>query len=223
MIKAVYSSEAGESGNAGSVSERISERYGIPPTEVEALLKGTKPIPQGEPHPMTMGALMGKEQSTQTMATGDNNKWNPTATLGMILGILGILSLVVAILLIARWRGGPDHPPMIRMADMPDHAVVTPAPPYAAPRVDTAKATVDSSAKNVLQPRVDVVIEPSELVPENAKPKKLTAKRAPTVKHFATSNSIEAQERLAEMRAEGNKKARVQRITKNGVTLYQVK
>jgi len=40
---------------------------------------------------------------------------------------------------------------------------------------------------------------------------------------LSTTSSFSAQEKLAELKADGNKNAKIQRVTKNGVTLYQVK
>jgi hypothetical protein len=40
---------------------------------------------------------------------------------------------------------------------------------------------------------------------------------------LSTTSSFSAQEKLAELKADGNNKAKIQRVTKNGVTLYQVK
>jgi hypothetical protein len=40
---------------------------------------------------------------------------------------------------------------------------------------------------------------------------------------FRTSNSMEAEEKLAEMRADGRSNAKIKTIKKNGVTLYEVK
>lgn len=212
MKKAVYSPEAAEPASSESVADRISERYGIPKAEVEALLGGNKPIPTGEAHPMTMGALMNKQQQPIEPMTQDN-KWHPIAMLGMVLGILGILALGAAIILILKWNGHLATP------EMAAEHTVAPAPS----RVDSTSQAPDTAPNFVIQD--SMTLEEMEAMPhEEAKPAKQQVKRkAPMRRHYTTSNNLEAQERLAEMRAEGNRRAKIQRITKGGVTLYQVR
>lgn len=213
MAKALYRPDGAEAGNSGSVANRISERYGIPPEEVEALLVGKKPIPSGEPHPMTMGAVMKKEQPRELM-TSQNNKWHPIVMLGMVLGILGILALGAATILIIKWDGHIATPEIAAKQEMS-----TPSLP---PRAEPAQLP-DTTANFVVQDSM-TLDQLEALQNEQQKVAKKTPKRrAVTSRHYTTSNSIEAQERLAELRAEGNKRARIQRTQKGGVTMYQVR
>ena len=133
--------------------------------------------------------------------------------LGMVLGILGILALGAAIILILKWNGHLATPEMAT-----EHATA-PAPT----RADSTAHATDTAPNFVIQD--SMTLEEMEAMPhEEPKPTKQPIKRkAPAKRHYTTSNNLEAQERLAEMRAEGNQRARIQRITKGGVTLYQVR
>lgn len=184
--------------------ERVSNRYGIPKNEIEALIAG-KPLGKREPHPLTMGALMDKKQQTDSTMYDEKQSWSPVAVLGTILGVIGILSLIVLLVFIMRTpkKTDPLAKQEIATPGAPT-AELTPAPPP----IDTLAATPE-------------VTPPTE--EEVEKPKPTPKRKQVAARSFlTTSNSLEAEEKLAELRAEGNRKAKINISSKNGVTTYKV-
>jgi hypothetical protein len=186
--------------------ERVSNRYGIPKEEVEALIGG-KPVAQSKPHPLTMGALMdnGPKQKEREMS-GEKQLWSPIAVLGAILGVISILSLIVLLVFIMR---APKRPEMAIIPRM--DTIATPAPISRPAEVPPAvvQDTIASTPVSV------------EVVKPALKP---ATKRTPlqSKTYLTTTNSLEAEEKLAELRAEGNHKAKINISSKNGVTTYKV-
>ena len=178
--------------------ERVSNRYGIPKSEVEALIAG-KPIDKSEPHPLTMGVLMDKQQ-TDVYMHDEKQSWSPIAVLGAILGVIGILSLIVLLVFIMRTPKKPE-PVVVRQE------IATPAP-------------VTAEVNPVLPP-IDTIA--SAQLPASDKPKAAPKKKQVSSRSYlTTTNSLEAEEKLAELRAEGNRKAKINISSKNGVTTYKV-
>lgn len=186
---------------------RVSKKYGIPPEEVEALLGG-RPVRTSEPHPLTMGALMeNANKAKNAMNENERNSWSPVAVLGAILGIAGIMSLIVLLVFLTRW----GHHPMPKMALRDTIIMQAPPPPMPPPpRPDTAMTSAPSQA------------EPQALPEAEKKPASVThtSVRKP---YLSTTSSIEAEERLAELRAEGNRKAKIVRRTHAGITFFDVR
>ncbi len=183
--------------------ERVSNRYGIPKNEIEALIAG-KPLGKREPHPLTMGALMDKKQTNPIMHD-EKQSWSPVAVLGTILGVIGILSLIVLLVFIMRTpkKTEPVAKQEIATPGAPS-AELTPAPPP----IDTTATTSE-------------VTPPAE--EQAVKPKPAPKRRQVVARSYlTTSNSLEAEEKLAELRAEGNRKAKINISSKNGVTTYKV-
>ncbi|HEY6172038.1 MAG TPA: hypothetical protein VIX80_07265 [Candidatus Kapabacteria bacterium] len=177
--------------------ERVSSRYGIPQNEVEALIAG-KPIDKSEPHPLTMGVLMDKQQ-TDVYMHDEKQSWSPIAVLGAILGVIGILSLIVLLVFIMRTPKKPE-------AVVARQEIATPAP---------------VTEVNPVLPPIDTIA--SAAPPTSDKPKAAPKKKQVSSRSYlTTTNSLEAEEKLAELRAEGNRKAKINISSKNGVTTYKV-
>ena len=186
--------------------ERVSNRYGIPKSEVEALIAG-KPLGKTVPHPLTMGALMDKQQTDLHMHD-EKQSWSPIAVLGAILGVIGILSLIVLLVFIMRTPKKSE--PILAKQE-----IATPAP-----------ATEPVEAKPVFLP-IDTVapvpVEPLSSEPVSDKPKATPKrKQVSSRSYLTTTNSLEAEEKLPELRAEGNRKAKINISSRNGVTTYKV-
>ncbi len=217
----VFSPDSG-SGSGSEPVKRLAERYGIPEKDVEALLYGSR-APKGE----ALGFDINEKSMAEDFRPGYGTPpprqswWSPLNVLSVIVGVLGIMALTIILISVLQRGRNNFHqfgntmppPPMI----MPHNA------PYPA-QADTASAPARNMGMNDKQ---DDVPSPSSRNEIEAKP---TPKRhhASAARHssgggFSTSNSIEAQERLAEMRADGNSKAKIREKTKNGVTTYNVK
>lgn len=176
-------------------AQKISERYGVPKEEVDAIITN-RPIQPGAPHPMTMGSLMkDSHTSTGSYMTQPHSRWSPAAIVGIVLGILGILAIATLLVYILR------EPRKVEVVMQEPPAEVIP------PEPDT------------------VFIEPiAEPAPEPAPaPKPAVRRRTAPAPVLSTSNSLEAEERLAELKAAGNSKARITRVTRGGTTIYQVR
>jgi hypothetical protein len=186
--------------------ERVSNRYGIPKNEVEALIAG-KPLGKSEPHPLTMGVLMDKQQTDLHMHD-EKQSWSPIAVLGTILGVIGILSLIVLLVFIMRAPKRPE-PVIVRQE------IATPAPMPVPVEAKPTLPPVDTIASAPVEPPT---AEPAPAV-RKATPKK---KQVSSRSYLTTTNSLEAEEKLAELRAEGNRKAKINISSKNGVTTYKV-
>lgn len=186
--------------------ERVSNRYGIPKNEIEALIAG-KPVRKIEPHPLTMGALMDKPQTDSHM-NDEKQSWSPIAVLGAILGVIGILSLIVLLVFIMRTPKRSE--PILAKQEVPT----------------TAPAIEPVEAKPVLPPIDTVSPIPVESTPSESvsdKPKATPKRKQVSQRSYlTTTNSLEAEEKLAELRAEGNRKAKINISSKNGVTTYKV-
>jgi len=186
--------------------ERVSNRYGIPKSEVEALIAG-KPLGKSKPHPLTMGALMDKQQTDLHMHD-EKQSWSPIAVLGAILGVIGILSLVVLLVFIMRTPKKPE--PVLAKQE-----IATPAPVPDPVEAKPLLPPVDTIAPTPIEPPAP---ETATATPKAAPKKKQVSSRS----YLTTTNSLEAEEKLAELRAEGNRKAKINISSKNGVTTYKV-
>lgn len=210
-----YSPEAGSSGSSEPV-KRLAERYHIPEKDVEALLYGSR-APKSE----ALGSDTQRKSMADEFRSGygappqKQSGWSPINILSAIVGVLGIMALTIILVAVINRHEpyhmgeGMHHPPMPMMAP----------PPPAPIMPDTSSR---SSSMNEKQDEVPPPAESSN--PETkpaAKPHHRAASHASS--GFSTSNSVEAQERLAEMRADGNSKARIRQSTKNGVTIYSIK
>lgn len=183
--------------------ERVSSRYGIPKGEIEAFIEG-KPLDKSEPHPLTMGVLMDKQQ-TDVYMHDEKQSWSPIAVLGAILGVIGILSLIVLLVFIMRTPKKPELA-TVRQEIATPAPIAEPTKPIVPP-VDT-----------IVPVPVEPLVQPSPDKPTVAPKKKQVSSRS----YLTTTNSLEAEEKLAELRAEGNRKAKINISSKNGVTTYKV-
>src|SRR5688572_27722252 len=95
--------ERTEEGHQRSETARkISERYGVPKEEVEAIIADRRLQP-GKPHPMTMGSLMKDSYTTSgSYMTQPQSRWSAAAIVGIVLGILGILAIATLLVFILR-------------------------------------------------------------------------------------------------------------------------
>lgn len=204
---------------SGGASKRLSERYGIPQDEVKKLLYGAN-----APTPTASDVLSNDSGGTPMPITEKNNRWNPVSILGALLGVIGVLSLIVAIIVLQ--RNGPELPWEFHHT-MP-HDMVQSMPPEAVMPAPEAPKTMDSCC---MKPNETSTSQSNTEAPVNDEaeaPKPVTKKTHHSMHHqtpkgFATSNSMEAEEHLAELRAEGNSKAQIRSSTKNGVTTYSVR
>jgi len=186
---------------ASETALKISERYGVPPQEVDAIIMD-RPVQAGTPHPMTIGALMkDTDKSKGSRMAQQQSRWNPATVVGTVLGILGILAIITLLVFLLRWNKEPKKEVVV-VPDTTQDIVAAP------PRLDSI-------------PEEPIVEEAPEPVPP---PKPVVRRRrtapAPVL---STSNSLEAEERLAELKAAGNTKARIVRVNRRGTTLYQVR
>jgi cytoskeletal protein RodZ len=202
MLRIQYAPD--ERSGSNDASKRLAERFGIPEEEVKKLLtpKSNEPAPLPKIEPI----IMNQNRDTRS-------GWNAISTLGALLGIVGILSLIVVIMMMMNHhheRMMVEHIPPPPSAVLPTPA---PAPPAAATMPDSC--CTPSSAQTTEESKTE---EPKPQTP--AKPKRKVSRQSSAYK---TSNSMEAEERLAELRAEGNSKAKITTTKKNGVLMFEVK
>ena len=209
--------------NSGTTEpvKRLADRYNIPEKDVEALLYGSR-APKGEAlGSHNKGKSMAEEFRSNYGGPPRQNGWSPINVLSAIVGILGILALTIILISVIQRHNyhmgdGMPHPP-------PPMTGPNPPPPVMS---DTAAAK--SAAMNTKQDEVPPPAATNEIETKSApKAHRSTINRLRIRGYassgFSTSNSIEAQERLAEMRAEGNSRAKIHGKSKNGVTMYDVR
>ncbi|HET9135811.1 MAG TPA: hypothetical protein VFO76_04175 [Candidatus Kapabacteria bacterium] len=201
MLRIQYAPD--ERSGSNDASKRLAERFGIPEEEVKKLItpKPNEPAPLPKIEP-----IMKQNRDTRS-------GWNAISTLGALLGIVGILSLIVVIMMLMNHhheRMIVEHIPPPPVLPTPAPA---PAPPAAAPMPDSCCTPAQAQATEEPKPETQ------------AAPKHKVSRRSGTSKTSAykTSNSMEAEERLAELRAEGNSKAKITTTKKNGVLMFEVK
>ena len=225
MKEQILLSPEGDKGSGnGETVRRLAERYGIPERDVEALLYGSR-APKSE----AMGSDMKEKSMAEDFRPGyrgmspqRDTGWSPLNVLSAILGILGIVAIIAMVMMFAMRNRREDFEgnripgtstPM--MATKPnsvgikDSACCTPKKEAAAMNTVPDDDSMQGMSEETSNPK------PS--------PKKHKAAHHHSASGFTTPNSIEAQEHLAEMRAEGNSKARIRQSTKNGITVYSVK
>jgi hypothetical protein len=206
-----FSPDASDSPGSGEPVKRLSERYNIPEKDVEALLYGSR-APKGE-----LGGSSTKDKTMPEIHNtnyGPNRGWSPLTVISLVLGILGIMALSI-ILFHMLHHERHEFPPRFG-GNMPPQMM--PAP-YPQPQpTDTVRTPSPAMNQAPEEPRPEVRYPYSE----NPAPRK-THRPSTTSSGFSTSNSIEAQEKLAEMRADGNTKARIRSTKRNGVTIYNVR
>jgi hypothetical protein len=185
---------------ASETALKISERYGVPPAEVDAIIMD-RPVQPGTPHPMTMGALMkDTDKSKGSRMAQPQSRWNPATVVGTVLGILGILAIVTLLIFILRWDKEPKKAEVVAVKDTVFVAVAS--------SLDTLPTIQDSDIEPAPMPTTKPIVR---------------RRRTAAAPLLSTSNSLEAEERLAELKAGGNTKARIVRVNRRGTTLYQVR
>jgi hypothetical protein len=198
--------------------KRLASRYNIPEKDVEALLYGSR-APKSEASGSDIkGKSMADEFRSNYGAPQKQSGWSPVNVLSAIVGVLGIMALTIILISVihrnSMYHMGGGMPPPPMMAPNPPHPAMLDSSSSAARREGTAMADKQEDAQ---KPSMTNEAESNPA----AKPHyRIIRHSSPG---FSTSNSVEAQERLAEMRADGNTKARVRQKTKNGVTIYNVK
>lgn len=203
---------------SSGASKRLSDRYGIPEGEVQNLLYGKTATPAADAPANPRG-----EPRMPTMVE-KNNRWNPVSILGALLGVVGVLSLVVAIMLLQRDRA-PELPTTYTRHMPPEMSQTPPPPPAEATPAPGDHMMMDSCC---MPPKDKAANEMKSEEPNSEAPKATPKKAHRSVHHaapkgFQTTNSMEAEEHLADLRAEGNSKAKIHTTTKNGVTTYTVR
>lgn len=217
-----YSPDAMGNSETTEPVKRLANRYNIPEKDVEALLYGSR-APKGVAlGSHNKGKSMADEFRSNYNAPAPQSGWSPVNVLSAIVGVLGILALAIILIHVLQrnkfnhTEGGMMSTPPSTTASNPPHPAIQ----------DTTAAKSTS------------VNEKPDGVPSPATTNEIDTKPAPKLKQralrhsstfsssssgFSTSNNLEAQERLAEMRADGNTKARIRGRSKNGVTIYSVR
>jgi len=212
-----YSPDAETNTGSNQPVKRLAERYNIPEKDVEALLYGSR-APKSEALGSDMkGKSMADEFRSNYNAPPRQSGWSPINVLSAIVGVLGIMALTIILISVLqrhnynRMADGMMHPPP---------PIIIPNPPHPA-----MQDTSSSAPKNTSSNEQDDVPPPATTNEINSKP---TLKSHSHIERhsspgFSTSNSVEAQEHLAEMRADGNSRAKIHQSSKNGVTIYSVR
>jgi hypothetical protein len=191
---------------SGSAGKRLSDRFGIPEREVNDLLYGrqqqaadTNPLPKGELRMPT--------------PTPDSHRWGPASVLGALLGIAGILSLVTLMMVIFHHHREMDRADRVYMPP----PVMQP-PPEALPQPSPGSpAIVPSPNPQASEPSSPSVDQGKDV---QTTPKKKVHHQS---KGYSTTSNMDAEEHLAELRADGNKHAQIRSSKKNGVITYDVR
>jgi hypothetical protein len=212
-----FSADAEKGSGSSEPVKRLAGRYGIPEKDVEALLYGSR-APKSEASGFDRkGKPMADEfRPNISIPPPKERGWSPINVLSAIVGILGIMALTIILIAVLK-RHEFNH--MAERMQLPHMEAPNPPPPAIQ---DTSSA---SSKGTVMNEKQDDVPPPSEPNVIEAKPtqKKHHNVEAHSSQGFTTTNSIEAQERLAELRADGNSKAKIHLKSKNGMTIYSVK
>jgi hypothetical protein len=188
-------------------ADRLAERFGMTRADIEHLLTNTNAeYSSGNPAPSA--------PAPAALSTATVSKPKPlgAGSLAIIFAIL-LVGLMIAFSLKEGYF--PQRPDRIAASENRAHA--KPA--------DTAK-TDDQSAP----PFQPTTVPPGELPPEAQVtiPHSVThgvtnsTKPASVRPALQTSSEFEAEERLAELRADGNTKARIKSVRKHGTVSYQV-
>lgn len=212
----LYSPDSEKSQGSSEPVKRLANRYNIPEKDVEALLYGSR-APKSEALGSDIkGKSMADEFRSNYSTPPRQNGWSPINVLSAIVGVLGILALTIILVGVIQrnhfyhMADGMMHPPPPMIAPNPPHPVL----------------------QDTTVPRGMGMNDKPDDIPQPATTNEITTKPAPKAHShsirrssngFSTSNSVEAQEHLAEMRADGNTKAKIHGGTKNGVTIYTVK
>jgi hypothetical protein len=215
----IFFSPDAETGSSSSEPvKRLSSRYGIPEKDVEALLYGSRAPKREASGSDTKGKLMADEfRPTYNIQPPRERGWSPVTVLSVIVGILGIMALTI-ILIAVLHRPHFEHFDHMGGGIPPPPQMNAPNPPHPA-MIDTASSPKEAGMTEK-QDEVPPPAQSNEIIKKS--PKKHHASSSHS-SGFTTSNSMEAQEHLAEMRADGNTKAKIHGSSKNGVTIYNVK
>ena len=214
----IFSPDTEKGSGSTEPVKRLANRYGIPEKDVEALLYGSRAPKSEASGSDTKGKPMADDfRPNYPVQPPRERGWSPVNVLSAIVGILGILALTIILVNVLR-RPRFDHmsgfmmpPPRMEPQNAPHPAMM-----------DTTSSTPKETSSN----------DKPDDIPPPASSNAIDSKAAPVKHHstashhsagFSTTNSMEAQEHLAEMRADGNTKARIHSSSKNGVTIYNVK
>ncbi|HYM20780.1 MAG TPA: hypothetical protein VEW28_07245 [Candidatus Kapabacteria bacterium] len=212
---------------SGSASKRLSERFGIPEQEVNDLLYGrvkdaaSQSLPKGE--------------LRMPMPERESNRWNPLSIVAALLGVVGILSLITLMMVV--WhhhrsemqfsnrdgsselmqnsspQSGVTQPDQSSMENIPNRNSPGPVIP-----MDSSSMNPDSTnSASVNSPSANNGNSSSEA---NSAPKKTVHH---VVRGYHTTSDMDAEEHLAELRADGNTHAKIRSFKKGGVTTYVVR
>jgi hypothetical protein len=207
--------EAAGSGSSEPV-KRLAARYHIPENDVEALLYGSRAPKIGqESSSLNETRTMQDDFRPSYGAPQRDRGWSPVTILSIVVGLLGLMALTILLIAVIRKDNLHDRE---RIAY--DRMMIP--PPIMHPPVQPPQPQQDTTKKPGLSDNAQSADAnpPSENEMAKPAPKHHTPR---TPSGFSTSNSLEAQEHLAELRAEGNTKARIHESTRNGVTIYTVR
>ncbi len=212
----IFSADTEKSSGSSEPVKRLATRYGIPEKDVEALLYGSRAPKSEASGSDRKGKPMADEYRPNFSVPSPHERgWTPLNVLSTIVGILGIMALTIILISI------------LKRHEFNPHMAGGIPPPMVTPQNSPPPAMPDTSA-----PKETSMKEKSDDVPPPAEPNELEAKPAQkkhrsitthTSAGFTTTNSLEAQEHLAELRADGNSKAKIHQSSKNGMTVYNVK
>ena len=215
--KQIIFSPDGEKGSSSSEPvKRLASRYGIPEKDVEALLYGSRAPKSEASGSDTKGKLMADEfRPTYNIQPPRERGWSPINVLSAIVGILGIMALAIILVHVIKrpafehMGGGMQPPPPMNAPNPPHPAMMDTSPTSKEPGISEKQDDVPPPAQS------------NEIAPKQAPKKHHSTSHSSS--GFRTTNSMEAQEHLAQMRADGNTKAKIHGSSKNGVTIYNVK
>ena len=212
----LYSPDTERGSKGKEPVKRLADRYNIPEKDVEALLYGSRAPKSDALGSDIKGKSMADEFRSNYGGPPRQSGWSPVNVLSAIVGVLGIMALTIILISVLQrnnfhhMEGGMMHPPPPMMAPNPPHP----------------------SMQDTAAPKNTAMNDKQDDVPSPAATNEIESKPAPkTTRHivrhsspgFTTSNSVEAQEHLAELRADGNSKAKIRQSSKHGVTIYSVK
>jgi hypothetical protein len=216
----------------------LAERFGMTPGAIDDLLRGTHeeysatpslpPVEARIPTPIEEAATLLETSEPENMTTPSNTPSPQSSEVkristmpvsgGFIVAVFTVLLIVLGIAVSFR-RGCFEQ--------RKDHAAAKP--------VDTIQNMLAQQAEKASTPPV----VPTQVPPDSVPPEALAiphnepgssgnAARSSVAAHgpghpaLETTSNYEAEEHLAELKADGNSKAHLKQIRKNGVTRYEV-
>jgi len=215
---------------------KLAERYGIAPDVMEQIIRDTRaealgkqipamnappatrlnvPHPPGEvpnswweqhtiveePKPVAPVIV---EKNSETV----ERKSDGVPLAAVALGIIGVLALIAVVFYFGKFPQGSKNESRVQTASID---TPPPAPPPPAP-LDTMATP----------PKIASPGEPSATPAKMTAKHKVTTRKAHASQPYVSSSSLSAEERLAELRADGDNSSQIVPVTKHGVTQYKI-